>query len=390
MNIVFLLKSLKIGGVEIVTITLANKFVKEGHNVSIFCASPSIECVERHIDSRVKIYNGIGYRVSQENIRILRDLFVTNKISLVINQWGLPYVLMKIARKAGKDLNLKYVSFHHNDPSTNGKLKPIEIALKTTTGFKYIILFFKYYLYKIITSASMRYVYNKSDCYMVLSKSYLSHLCDFLSIKRSMSKQNVLPNPITIDVCERDIEMVKEKMILYCGRLDNEQKKVFRVLEIWKLIFPSKNEWKLVIIGDGPARKDMEKYAKENALKNVFFLGFKSPIEYYKKAALLLLTSDYEGFPLVLPECMSLGVVPVVYASFSAVYDIIDDNKDGIIISYNENGYDARKTADRILELMSDKKRMQELSQNAIEKSKYYTVDNVYKEWERLVFQNVR
>lgn len=73
-------------------------------------------------------------------------------------------------------------------------------------------------------------------------------------------------------------------------------------------------------------------------LNNVLFEGFQSPLEYYKRASLLILTSEYEGFPLVLAEAMSFGVIPVVYGSYSAVYDIISDGVDGVILPYNKKG----------------------------------------------------
>lgn len=52
----------------------------------------------------------------------------------------------------------------------------------------------------------------------------------------------------------------------------------------------------------------------------------------------MILTSEYEGFPLVLAEAMSFGVIPVVYGSYSAVYDIISDGVDGMILPYNKKG----------------------------------------------------
>lgn len=71
----------------------------------------------------------------------------------------------------------------------------------------------------------------------------------------------------------------------------------------------------------------MEKQVRELKLRNVSFEGFQNPKEYYERASILLLTSEFEGFPLVLPECMSFGVIPAVYGSYSAVYDIVEDGK---------------------------------------------------------------
>ena len=81
--------------------------------------------------------------------------------------------------------------------------------------------------------------------------------------------------------------------------------------------------------------KNIENQITNYKLKRVSLEGFKRPDNYYKRASILLLTSEFEGFPLVLAESMSFGVIPVVYGSFSAIYDIIENNKDGIICDYN-------------------------------------------------------
>lgn len=87
-------------------------------------------------------------------------------------------------------------------------------------------------------------------------------------------------------------------------------------------------------------------------LEHVSFEGFQQPKPYYERASILLFTSEYEGFPLVLAECMSFGVIPVVYDSYSAVRDIIDDGKDGVVILYEKNGYDADKAAGILAQIM--------------------------------------
>lgn len=108
------------------------------------------------------------------------------------------------------------------------------------------------------------------------------------------------------------------------------------MIDTWALLEKKYPDWRLTIVGDGVERENIEKQAKALGLKNVSFEGFKSPIEYYKRARILMLTSEYEGFPLVLAECMSFGVVPAVYGSYSAVYDIVNDGVNGIVFPYQK------------------------------------------------------
>ena len=82
MNILFLLKSLVIGGVEIVTSVLANKFVAEGHNVVLWAFYEGETSVEDRLDSRVAIIYGNGFNSGKKNVRSLRDALIHNKIQI--------------------------------------------------------------------------------------------------------------------------------------------------------------------------------------------------------------------------------------------------------------------------------------------------------------------
>ena len=99
------------------------------------------------------------------------------------------------------------------------------------------------------------------------------------------------------------------------------------------------------------------------------------------RASILLLTSDFEGFGLVIIEGMSFGVVPFVYGSYPAVYDIIDDNINGFILPMTEKGYDAAQMAGKMADVMKCPERWLQLSKNAISKSNLFSLENVYSQW---------
>ena len=189
----------------------------------------------------------------------------------------------------------------------------------------------------------MRYVYNHSDVYEVLSPSFIELFKKFTGIKNP-TKLVAQTNPITIDgsVQSEKITNVdkKEKEIIYVGRLDFVQKRVYRVIDTWNYLEERFPDWRLTIVGDGEDRENLENHVRYLGLKRVSFEGFQNPLNYYKRASMLLLTSDFEGFGLVIIEGMSFGVVPFVYGSYPAVYDIIDDNINGFILPMTEKGYD--------------------------------------------------
>ena len=176
----------------------------------------------------------------------------------------------------------------------------------------------------------------------------------------------------------------KQKEILFVGRLDFCQKRVNRVIGTWAQLENSFPDWHMTIVGDGLERENVEEQAKKISLQRISFEGFQSPLEYYKRASILILTSEYEGFPLVLAEAMSFGVIPVVYGSYSAVYDIISDGVDGVILPYNKKGYDTEFAAEKMKELMLDADKRNNLAQAAIITSKRYSVESIVDSWNKL------
>ena len=86
MNILFLLKSLEIGGVEVVTAVLANEFIKHGHNVFVFSFIDGKNSVANRFDDNIKIFIGNDYSDSSANVNYLREILKNNTVDLVINQ----------------------------------------------------------------------------------------------------------------------------------------------------------------------------------------------------------------------------------------------------------------------------------------------------------------
>ena len=337
MNILFLLKSFEIGGLEVVTSVLANKFVDEGHNVTLWAFYEGKTSLTNRLDKRVNLEYGNGLNSGKDNVRQLRNVLTGNKIQVVINQWGLPFVPAYTLKKASKGLNVKTIAVYHNDPSSNGRTKEVEIALERCDNpLKRVFLKMKLYAFKQITAASMRYIYRNSDKFMVLSESFIKHFEDFTGI-RNADKLIVQTNPITIDSEHYELDLSKkQKEIVYVGRIDNQQKRTSRVIEMWTLLEDKHPDWMLRIVGDGEERKNLEQLSRDLNLKRVVFEGFRQPAEYYKRASILVLTSEYEGFGLVIVEGMSFGVVPVVLGSYSAVYDILKNKENGIIVPYDK------------------------------------------------------
>ena len=382
MNILFLMKVYDVGGIEVVAATLASCFVRHGHHVAIVTFKKPDDLTIARTNNQVEIYTLNGYKCSSQNISSLRNILVKNKIQVVINQWGLPLVPCKTLNKAKKGLDIKTIAVYHNQIDTNARIKDVEIALDNCRNpLKRCLFEAKKAAFKLVTSRSMAYVYHHTDLYQVLSPSYVPLFSKFTGIKHP-DHLMVQTNPVTLDSSDFVYSFPKKhKEIIYLGRIDYNQKRVYRVIDTWAKLEENFHDWKLTIVGDGVERKNIEKQVKDYGLERVSFEGFQQPKSYYERASILLLTSEYEGFPLVLAECMSFGVIPAVYNSYSAVGDIIADGKDGIVIPYHQDGYKADEAASLLSNVMNDSGKREAMALAAIEKSKEYSVEKIYRKW---------
>lgn len=389
MNILFLMKVYEVGGQEVVTSVLANCFIQHGHHVSIASFQQPNNTMVARTDTHVHFYTLGKFECSSNQISNLKDILIQEKIDIVINQWGLPYIPIKVLNKAKKGLNIKIISIYHNSPDSNARIKEVDIAIsRSSNSLKRLILRGKKEIFYQITRQSMRYVYNHSDLYMVLSSSFVKKFKLFTGISHP-NRLLVQTNPITID--SNDFQYIKEnkqKEIIYMGRIDYNQKRVYRIIEIWKELEDKNPEWKLTIVGDGPERSNLEKLAKNFNLKRISFEGFQSPKSYYERASILILTSEYEGFPLVLAECMSFGVVPIVYGSYSAVYDIIKHKENGMIVQPHNNNFPKQEMVAQLSYLINNEEQLYKMAQKAIFTSKKdYSLEAIYKSWENIFNQ---
>ena len=343
--------------------------------------------MRQRLDDRIAFYVLSGYHVGHGNVATLRGILTSRHIEVVINQWGLPFFPALILKKAAKGLGVKTIAVYHNDPSTNGKLKSVELLLeKTGNPLRKFLLRMAHGVFKQITSASMRYVYRNSDRYVVLSESFVDGFRKFTRLKDT-KKLAVITNPVTIETSGYELDLIKKcQEVLFVGRIDNNQKRVFRVVDVWAQVECVCPDWTLVIVGDGPDKVGMERYASSLGLRNIRFEGFRNPRSYYERASLLLLTSEYEGFGLVIVEAMSFGVVPIVLDSYTAVHDILEDGKDGRIVPYrSKEGFCPKAMAEMLLELMENQRSRERMAKAARDKSFLFSRGSVCTHWNKML-----
>ncbi len=100
-----------------------------------------------------------------------------------------------------------------------------------------------------------------------------------------------------------------ETMFVFVGRLDEPHKRMSRLLEAFAIARRERKDIRLLMVGDGPDRKLCEDLiAKYNLADTVAMAGAQTnPYPYLNAGDCLVLSSDYEGFPVVYFEAMILG-----------------------------------------------------------------------------------
>ncbi len=124
-------------------------------------------------------------------------------------------------------------------------------------------------------------------------------------------------------------------VILSVSRL-NYQKAVHILVEATALLKDSVPNLVVLIVGDGPLQNKLEKLAEASgAGRNIRFLGYnEQPDRLYAAADILVLTSLWEGLPLVLLEGAAAGL-PLVATKVPGTVDVIEDDHTGLLVEKN-------------------------------------------------------
>ncbi len=157
----------------------------------------------------------------------------------------------------------------------------------------------------------------------------------------STSNKRVIYNPIDITKILRLASEGDQKCkvlftIVAVGRL-TPPKKMDRVIRLASRFKKEQIKVRFQIIGDGELIEELLTLRKALDVEDVVeFIGFvKNPFPYIKSADLLLLSSAFEGFGLVVCEAMCLGV-PVVSTKTTGPTEIIDNNKYGLLCNHDD------------------------------------------------------
>lgn len=194
----------------------------------------------------------------------------------------------------------------------------------------------------------------------------------------SLPNIEVIPNA-AIFLAKRYSD-VSQKRIIAVGRLDY-QKGFDRLIQAWDLIQQRKKytNWVLDIFGQGEWHDMLQQMIDEKGLSPHTRIHPPTPTigEEYAKSSMLVMTSNYEGFPMVMIEAMACGLPVVSFDYKCGPRDIIRHGENGFIVS---NG-DIHSLADAMTEIMDDEAYRKYLSESAKKIVTTYSEDMVMRQW---------
>ena len=211
-------------------------------------------------------------------------------------------------------------------------------------------------------------VLSKADVVVALTEG------DAAEWRKVHSHVKVIPNMVHLN--DGAVSSLDNKRVIFVGRFDY-QKRPLLLVRIWEAVNKRYSDWQLNIYGEGELLQELEMAVASVHANIVVHSPTEDIFACYRESSLLLSTSLFEPFGLVLPEAMSCGL-PVV--SFDCPYgpaDIISDGIDGILV---KDG-DVETYAVQVCQLIECKELRVKMGNAGIVSSQKFNADKIVPMW---------
>ena len=297
---------------------LAKALVRKGFDVSIVMAGHNTENIKIDVDKRYKI--NVYYRKYRalhpslawfEKVESLLCLLRPDFIQIHGFTELMSFRVVKWANKHSVRCNLIQGMYR---PTQKPFFKQLEELFNLTFG---------------------KYVIKHVDSVGAKTPMAASYIRKYYNRQVGLTLIGLDTEKLTKDVIETDwkrkLKLDNKKILLYIGVLEKRRNPLF-LLEIIQRL---PEDYVLLIVGDGPQKKEVNDYILNNQLGNrCIMLGKMKQNEVsalYKVADVFLLASDYEIYGMVILESMFFGL-PVVTTLTAGSEAIIDNNINGVIL----------------------------------------------------------
>lgn len=260
------------------------------------------------------------------------------------------------------------------------KDKGIDLKIVTTLHGTDITLVGSHPDYKTAVEFSI----NKSDAVTAVSKSLRDDTLNLFSIHK---KIHVVYNFIEVSryfsreaTCSRDrIALPEEKIITHVSNF----RPVKRVCDVVDIFYKIQDEIpaKLLLIGDGPDREEVENKAKKLGIINkILMVGKSNEVDVLLRYSdLFILPSEAESFGLAALEAMA-SKTPVISSNVGGLSEVNIQNETGFL----SNVGDINQMAADALYILKDEKRLQLFKDNAYQQALAFQLENIIPQYENL------
>ena len=355
-ELLFSINDLRVGGIETAIINLLNNIDHKKYNVTLVMEEKA----------------GVLLKNVNKNVKV-QELKVSNNKNVIIRK-GINFI---------RKLNFSILNYHKFDFSccyATYSLSANKIALTASKNNSIYVHSNYRYIYKDKTEFK-----NFFNCRNISSFRRIIFVAneaekDFIKIYPELkNKCLVLNNFIDPDkILKLSTEKISEthpknkKLFVFIGRLDDSSKKVSRAINLLK----SLSDVNLLIVGDGPDRKMYEDLVTKNDLsKRVTFVGQKTnPYPYIKLADYIILTSDYEGFPVTYLEAITLH--KRILTTIDVSDESINIGKDyATIISMDE-----KEMLKDVQKELSSPRKIKDIDVKKIQEERLEKLENIFNE----------
>ena len=243
-----------------------------------------------------------------------------------------------------------------------------------------------------------KYVLKRADSVRVVSERLKKEMIEEFQVKEN----KIVVIPIYVELETRSIASVQNEIVETQDLASAKNNDNFIFLTVGRLV-PVKNieiqidavanlkdkfkNIELWIIGDGPERKDYElrikKYGLEDRIK---LLGYQNDLDkFYKQADVFLLTSNSEGYGMVIVEAANHGL-PIIMTDVGCAGEFIKNEESGIVIDAKNRDF-LEKAMIRLIENEDLRMRLGKNAQNSIKNllNKEETLNLYKKSWEKAI-----
>lgn len=214
--------------------------------------------------------------------------------------------------------------------------------------------------------------YNRLDRIVTLTEG------DANDWRRVCKNVCVIPNVVHLNESGR-YSQCKAKRVIFAGRFDL-QKDLDSLTNVWALVQQRHPDWTLDVYGNGELKPHFEEIVYNKKLNVRVHPAIPNILDRFIESSMLLMTSLYEPFGLVLVEAMSCGLPVVAFDCPYGPADIIHNGKDGYLVEKR----DIKAYSDSVCKLIENNQIRQEMGRAAVLSSQRYNADVIMPQWDRL------